>query len=153
VPHARIIAAQEGRADANLLFGTRRPPPIAGDAQARPPRHVEQGFRSFVYRSPRPMSLDALRRAATELPRGVFRVKGSVYLVERPEHRALLQVVGRRARLDRGLPWNDDVCETTLLCIGAGPEFDERSITETLGACEVRRRSLFGFLRGRSPRA
>jgi G3E family GTPase len=83
------------------------------------------------------MDLERLRRAATELPAWVFRAKGSVYLHQRPRHRALLQVVGRRARVDRGAAWGEARPETELVCVGSRRGFDARAVARHWQACEA----------------
>ena len=75
-----------------------------------------------------------LRDAATELPSNVFRAKGLVHLRERSDRACVLQVVGRRARIDLGTPWGDEPPRTELVFLGRG-DIDPEAIEAALRQC------------------
>ena len=69
------------------------------DANCRDEHHGHDHsttFSTWSYESTRPLSLEALRKAARKLPGNIYRAKGVVYTSDAPERRAVLQVVGRR---------------------------------------------------------
>jgi G3E family GTPase len=53
-------------------------------------------FSTWSYETDRPLSLEALREAASRLPADIYRAKGVIYAADAPKRRAVLQVVGRR---------------------------------------------------------
>ena len=142
VPEARIVSAKHGAVPLELLLGEsprgrEALPPAEDAATLGELPGGAHGFCRAMYGSESPMDLERLRRAATELPPWVFRVKGTVYLRQRPRAATQLQVVGRRARIDRGAPWGSATPRTELLCIGAGRDFDAAVLRACLGACEA----------------
>ena len=58
-------------------------------------------FSTWSFESDRPLSLEALRTAASKLPASFYRAKGVVYTSDAPERRAVLQVVGKRVVIYR----------------------------------------------------
>jgi G3E family GTPase len=135
VPTARVAETVNAEIPLELVIGFR------GAARAAPnvrlPDVHELGFDTWTWTSEHPLSLDALREVVTELPPQVFRAKGILHLSDRPDHRALLQVVGRRARLTRGAAWGEGEPRTSrLVCIGIGP-VDARALTVALDGCRA----------------
>src|SRR5262245_51035789 len=55
--------------------------------------HVS-GYTSWSFESKEPLSLAAVREAASRLPVGIYRAKGVIDTIEAPGRRAVLQVVG-----------------------------------------------------------
>ena len=55
-------------------------------------RHTST-FSTWSFETDRPLSLEALRSAASKLPGNIYRAKGVVYSSDVPERRAVLQVV------------------------------------------------------------
>jgi G3E family GTPase len=141
VPSARIVETERADVPLELLLGL----DTSGRANepSAPAPHVEHdgahGFRSFTYRTQQMLSLSALRETSTELPPSVFRVKGFVFLDAKPEYKTVLQIVGRRARIDLGQRWGDEQPETVLVFVGAGAGFDEAQIRGRFDACRVGR--------------
>lgn len=63
-------------------------------------------FSTWSYTKDTPMSRKALERMIKrELPSNIYRCKGFIYLDGDPEHRYVLQVVGRRVELTKDRPW------------------------------------------------
>ena len=65
-----------------------------------------------------PIRRDNVQALLDTVPEGVLRAKGFVYLVDDPDRRYLLQLVGKRWKLAAGEPWGDGVPETRLVFIG-----------------------------------
>lgn len=76
-------------------------------------------FSTTMLRSEQPVPLSGLREAIKRLPGEVYRVKGFVFSEEDPEHRIVVQVVGKRIDIAREDPWGDRKPETRLVAIGA----------------------------------
>lgn len=99
-------------------------------------RHDGQ-FESWSFTTDSPVSLDALRRAASRLPVGVYRAKGVIYTADAPDRRAILQVVGRRVDISLAEPWGDRARCTRLVAIGARGSFDEDELRAAFDGCRV----------------
>lgn len=131
-PRAAILRCSHAQAPIELVLGVGRFTPEQLQAPAASAHG--HGFCTHTFRAAEPLTLARLREAATELPPSVFRAKGLVYLRERPEHRCVLQVVGRRARIDLDRPWGQDAPCTELVFLGRG-DLDTGAIDRALSAC------------------
>ncbi|TMV08602.1 GTP-binding protein [Ruegeria sediminis] len=80
--------------------------------------HAAQ-FSTTMFRSDLPVTLSGLREAIKELPGEVYRIKGFVFSEEAPEHRIVVQVVGKRIDIARDKKWGSRKPETRLVAIGA----------------------------------
>ncbi|WP_165867659.1 GTP-binding protein [Mesorhizobium sp. DCY119] len=69
---------------------------------------ADEAFESFVYEQPEPIETEWLYDLLSHLPDRVYRVKGVVYLAERPQMRCILQATGRRASITIDRPWTDE---------------------------------------------
>lgn len=148
VPNARLVESVRADAPLELLLGVGSPasqalleprdPSALSDAHGAETHDHAGEFSTVSYATVDPISLERLRETATELPPSVFRAKGIIYLDERPDHRVILQVVGRRAELSRGAPWGDVRPATSLVFIGRRGELDAASLAAMLDACRVR---------------
>lgn len=81
-------------------------------------------FESAVFTSTSPLPLQRLHDLLGTLPRDIVRAKGIVSLVEKPDHRCLVQVSGRRATLTVGQPWGDEAARTRIVFIGVKGSVD-----------------------------
>lgn len=133
-PRAAVVRCEHADAPVEVVLGVGRFDP---DQLRERVRHTEgHGFTTFSFVSDEPLTLARLRDASTDLPPTVFRAKGFVHLRERPEHRCVLQVVGRRARIDLDRPWGSDTPRTELVFLGRG-DLDPEPITATFHACSA----------------
>ncbi len=83
-----------------------------------------------------PFSRRSLERMIKrELPSNVYRCKGFVGLVNDPDHRYVLQVVGRRVELTRDRPWGNDRSQTRLVAIAHGSTLNGTHLTELFNSC------------------
>lgn len=81
-----------------------------------------------------PISLQSLHNLLSALPRGIFRAKGTVNLVEKPAHRCHLQFSGGQATLTVGQAWGEDPIETRLVFIGLSGSVDSSWLEAQLGS-------------------
>jgi G3E family GTPase len=92
-------------------------------------------FDTTTFKSTDPISLKRLHALFAALPHGIVRIKGILDLVEKPEHRCLLQVSGGRATVTIGQPWGDEGAETRLVIIGLSGSVDAPRIADALDSC------------------
>lgn len=89
-------------------------------------------FSTTMLRSDKPVNLTGLKAAIRKLPGEVYRMKGFVFSEEDPEHRIVVQVVGKRIDIAREEPWGDREPETRLVAIGAPGSLDEQSLGDVV---------------------
>ncbi|MBX3181595.1 MAG: GTP-binding protein [Polyangiaceae bacterium] len=99
-------------------------------------RELHHGFSSLTLRLPEPLDLTRLRAVITDLPRGVYRFKGLLWLRQHPDHQVVLQGVGGRARVDRGAPFGSGPHESVIVLIGRTGSFDREDVTARFTACQ-----------------
>ena len=85
-----------------------------------------------------PFSRKALERMIKrELPGNIYRCKGFVQLADDPDHRYVLQVVGRRIELTLDQAWGDATPRTRLVAIAHGATLNGDHLTELFGTCLI----------------
>ncbi|MEB2312772.1 MAG: GTP-binding protein [Sorangiineae bacterium] len=142
LPRGRFVEAREAEVPLEILLG------IASTREFPLESARGHAFATFTYRATQALSLERLREVMTELPPEAFRVKGTLDLDAVPEHEAILQVVGQRARVSRGRPWGARVRQSELVFVGR-PELDDDALRQRLDSCvpaAPRRASLVGAL-------
>ena len=87
-------------------------------------------FSTTMMKADRPISLSSLRSAIRKLPGDVYRLKGFVFSEEDPDHRILVQVVGKRMDIARDGAWGHRKPETRLVAIGAPGALSEYELSE-----------------------
>jgi len=93
-------------------------------------------FSTWSFETDQPISLDALSEMVKKrLPGNIYRCKGVVYAAESPEHRAVLQVVGRRSDVSLDEEWGDTQPHTRIVAIGAPGSIDHHALTAKFDAC------------------
>jgi G3E family GTPase len=115
VPHARLLRAQHAIVPLPVLLGLHAP----GALEQTPPSVDHAGFATHTTRVAPALSLERLREESLELPASVYRAKGIVYLEDKPDHRMVLQIVGRRAALSLGTPWGDAQKSSIIVFVGS----------------------------------
>jgi len=136
----RLIETRHGNVPLEVLLSVGRFDPsnlnlgihdegCAGHACDKPHRHAHDHSKMFStasFETDRPMSLEALQEVARTLPTAVYRVKGVIHSFDAPDHRAVLQVVGKRVDVSIGEEWGDHPPRTQIVAIrGAGSVDDE----------------------------
>ena len=81
--------------------------------------HDPTTFSTWSFETDRPLSLEALRTTASKLLANVYRAKGVVYSLEAPDHRAVLQVVGKRVDISLQDEWGERPRRTRIVTIGS----------------------------------
>jgi G3E family GTPase len=89
--------------------------------------HTSQ-FATALLESDQPVRLTALKQAIKKLPGSVYRVKGFVLSEEFPEHRVIVQVVGKRLNVSQDAPWGSQARMTRVVAIGAPGSVDSEAL-------------------------
>jgi G3E family GTPase len=92
-------------------------------------------FQTWSYEATRPFALKAVRDVLKNLPTGIFRAKGVLWIAETPERRALLHLVGSRVQLTFGEPWGDTPPQSQLIGIGLPEAVNPDDLTQRFAAC------------------
>ena len=122
-PNVRVIEAVYGHVPLELLFDIGGAAELVNAENARGPfgleLHKQQQFVTYTFESLEPLPAQRLHTLLRDLPKTVFRAKGLVNLVEKPDHPCVLQSTGRRATLTVGQPWGDRPPMTQIVFIGS----------------------------------
>lgn len=133
-PHVRVLEVSQGRVPIELLFDLggavqfRNAEGHSGhhDHQDKPP------FDTYTFESDEPLPVQRLHDVLSRLPRTIFRAKGLLNLVEKPDHPVVLQSTGRRATLTVGRPWGERLPRTQIVFIGSRGGVDGAWLMESL---------------------
>ena len=94
-----------------------------------------KAFSTWSFENDQPISLKALRQALAKLPASIYRAKGVIYTCDAPEHRAVLQVVGRRVDISLIDKWGERTPRTQIVAIGTAGAIDEQELRVCLEQC------------------
>jgi len=94
-----------------------------------------KAFSTWSYETDQPLSLEALREAASKLPANIYRAKGVIYTADAPERRAVLQVVGRRVDISLEDEWRGRPPRTQIVAIGAPGTIDQEMLSHKFEQC------------------
>lgn len=95
-----------------------------------------QAFATWQFESDRPFSLTALREMVRkELPASVYRCKGVVFVVDFPDSRFALQVVGRRTEILEIGKWGKQRPRSQIVAIGASDGINSAELTKKFDRC------------------
>ncbi len=90
-------------------------------------------FESWSYTSNTPIDRAAFDRALEELPPSIYRGKGFVCFADAPDQRMVLQMVGRRQRLDAEGASDEQTQRTELVFIGSPGALRNEELSELFG--------------------
>jgi len=130
-PHSRIYETQYGNIPLELLLGidTKRKSSTAGSGSDILP------FVTWSYVEDAPLQRRLLARLLDDLPKSIFRAKGFLNLQNVPQHRTILQLVGRRWVLSPGRAWDGEKPQTRIVWIGENGQFEQEGLAAALDAC------------------
>lgn len=133
VPDARIVETFHGGMPVGLVFDEAiLPTPDTPGKRYFGRGALHHSLASCHWECAQPLSLTKLRDAFDDLSSRVYRAKGIVYLDDLPEHRVLLQMVGRRSGITSTRRWGDETPSTRILLIGERPAFDAAEVRASL---------------------
>jgi len=76
-------------------------------------------FESWLFTSDKPLDKAIFNRALAELPQSIYRGKGFVCFSDTPHQRFVVQMVGRRVRLEEEMGTDEEISRTELVFIGS----------------------------------
>jgi G3E family GTPase len=95
-------------------------------------------FSTWTFESEKAFSLEGLREMVKKkLPASIYRCKGVIFTADYPEHRAVLQVVGRRAEVALLDEWGDRKPKTQIVAIGARGSINAEALNALFTACTL----------------
>lgn len=93
-------------------------------------------FNTWSWRSDQPISYRALRRMVQALPESIYRAKGIFFLVDQPDRKGVLQVVGKRVSLTfLGDYWGEEMPYSQMVVIGSAGGVDADDLNARMEAC------------------
>ena len=100
-------------------------------------QHHDLMFDTWTFTSTTPMKLELIQQLLGHLPSTLFRIKGFVHAVEKPQSRMVLQLVGRRATISPTRSWGDETPQTRLVFIGRHETVNFAAIERALKNCQT----------------
>jgi G3E family GTPase len=144
----RLVEAPRGEVPMEILLSSGRFDPSQIEPDHAPPDHCASGncdheshqhhtstFSTWSFETDRPLSLDALRSAASKLPANIYRAKGVVYSSDAPDRRAVLQVVGKRVDISLQDEWGERPLLTQIVAIGSPDGIDASALQDRFEQC------------------
>jgi G3E family GTPase len=158
VPKARIVPTVRGAVPLELILSIGAYAPERLHERAQRDIHVHAAdktsnhdhdhahshehtmvFETWLYTVDEALSFRALRDAVQELPATIYRAKGFLNLLEYPNNKAILHVVGRRATLQVADAWGDAQRRSQLVFIGENGGVKPAVLEPLLDACRAGR--------------
>jgi G3E family GTPase len=144
----RLVEAPRGEVPMEILLSSGRFDPsqmdadlaasdkcASGNCDHESHQHHASTFSTWSFETDRPLSLDALRSAASKLPASIYRAKGVVYSADAPDRRAVLQVVGKRVDISLQDEWGERLPLTQIVAIGSAEGIDARALQNSFEQC------------------
>ncbi|MGB8886676.1 MAG: GTP-binding protein [Candidatus Korobacteraceae bacterium] len=144
----RLVEAPRGEVPMEVLLSSGRFDPSQMKADHAPVDQCASGncdhenhlhhtstFSTWSFETDRPLSLEALRSAASKLPANIYRAKGVVYSSDVPDRRAVLQVVGKRVDISLREEWGDRPPLTQIVAIGSPDGIDASALQDRFEQC------------------
>ena len=134
----RLVEAQHGEVPLEILLAAGHFDPARLERLPPTRQHGHdhgQVFATWSYETDEPLSLEALRDAASRLPADVFRCKGVIHTSDQPGRRVVLQVVGKRVNISLEDGWGDRPKRTRIVAIGSHGALDRESLQQRFDPC------------------
>jgi G3E family GTPase len=147
-PRSRMVEAPGGEVPMEILLSSGGFDPsqieadhaltgecAGGNCRHESHQHHPSTFSTWSFETDRPLSLEALRSAASKLPASIYRAKGIVYSCDVPDRRAVLQVVGKRVDISLQEEWGERPPLTRIVAIGSADGIDASALQERFERC------------------
>ncbi len=144
----RLVEAPRGEVPMEILLSSGRFDPsqmeddhapvdqcASGNCHHEGHQHHPATFSTWSFQTDRPLSLEALRSAASKLPANIYRAKGVVYSCDAPDRRAVLQVVGKRVDISLQDEWGERPRLTQIVAIGSAHGLDAGALQDRFEQC------------------
>lgn len=129
----RIVEAVHAEVPYEILLGVGRYDLARAPQESA--HHAGHSFATWSYETGSALSLERVRETIKRLPGAVYRCKGFVHAVEQPDHKIVLQVVGRRGDATLSDSWGDEEPATRIVAIGSVRDFDPDALTKAFDSC------------------
>ncbi len=143
VPNTRFLTARHADVPREVLFGTGRPVRPAHHHHDHDHDHHHEHdhdhgeeFQAWSWRSDQPLDRAAFRNVVRRLPVTLLRAKGVLAFADRPEERAVFQLVGRRHTIE--VAAGPAPADSALVAIARAGELDSEALTALLDGCRAR---------------
>lgn len=132
---ARIVETVQAAVPAGVVLGAdvACPPPASGALPDAATPHAAL-FRSWSVRIDAALDRSRLCTLLDRLPDGILRAKGLLWLADDPGRRSVLQLVGRRWRIDAEGPWTT-APRSELVMIGLANQVNGDAAIRAIAAC------------------
>ena len=101
-----------------------------------PPKDHGQSFATWAFETEKAMSIERLREMVKrQLPREICRCKGIVHSIEHPDHRVVVQCVGRRTEVRVDKEWGETEPKTQIVAIGTSGSICPDKLDELFVSC------------------
>ncbi|MGF1507749.1 MAG: CobW family GTP-binding protein [Anaerolineae bacterium] len=104
-------------------------------------------FDSWSWTSDKPLSFKALRKTIEDLPVGIFRAKGILYLAESPDRPGEMHVVGKRGVVKLRKGWDGSEPHSQVVMIGLPGTVDAEALTDLFESMLAENQSPAGMLK------
>jgi len=120
-PRARTLEVTYGSAPLELILGIGGVSELSelDEAPHHHHDHSEPPFDSYTYVSNQPLGVQQLHDTLRDMPKTIFRAKGILNLLEKPDYPVILQSTGSRATLTVGEAWGEREPVTQIVFIGS----------------------------------
>jgi len=139
-PTAKIIEVNYGRVPFELVFGDSFQINNAhGKVNSPTDRHhhsaADHIFKTWNWKSAKPLSLQKLRSTLDSLPSSIYRCKGFIHIEELTMYRYIIQMVGKRLVIAQGSRWDDEKPSSEIVLIGSSVGIKEKELKQNFDAC------------------
>jgi len=141
-PGARLLEVSHGRAPLELILGIGGVAGLpakgetgAGEGHSAPP------FDTCTFVHEGPLSMSRLHDTLRDMPKTIFRAKGVVNLIEKPDYPVILQFTGSRATMTVGDGWSGGEPRTRIVFIGTPGGVDESWLSTQLTGSATKQRT------------
>jgi G3E family GTPase len=128
-PSTAIVQTSFGEVPVDVVLGAT---PTADRAVREHDHAPHPAFETWSWSGEPPISGARLVEELKALPDGIVRAKGLLHLREDAAHRYVLQVVGRRFRIEADRSWADAAPASQLVVVGLPGSVDGARLAETL---------------------
>jgi len=145
-PDARILKTAYAQVPLDLILGVDHqakanilPDLTTQLDEGDPHRHHQpdhsQLFETWSYATDKPLNREAVQTVLDNFPTSIYRGKGFLHFADSPEHRYVLQIVGKRVRLVRDEAWEPALPKTELVFIGEPGALDPVELQSYFDNC------------------
>jgi G3E family GTPase len=96
-----------------------------------------ENFDTWSYQTHLPLSIDAVKNMASNLPEDILRCKGVLYCYDTPTKPVILHIVGDRCDIHFQEEWDQHPPKSQIIAIGAKGTFNNEQFQDMLDNCWI----------------